>query len=650
MCGIQGALTSRSISDIQNFSGRFFDAFERVKHRGPDGYGFWAASRDPLFLEESHDKIDARHKTAEYFSESAKGSKIFFGHRRLSIIDLSNEASQPMGCQSREGSRPDLWTIFNGEIYNYIELKQELIALGASFHTSSDTEVILRAYERWGTDCFRRFNGMWAIALWDTRDNSLILSRDRMGVKPLYYSVQDGTLFFGSEIKQLIHLRGENDKPPRWNHFRLYEFLSQSHLHHAEDTLYEGIYALNPGHWLKVDAGKHLTQELVRSLQIRFWDFPSEDTAYSASSISFDEAAKELRSLLQSSVALRLRSDVPVGTALSGGLDSSAIVAFVSRLKPLEQKTVSAVFDDPRVDERRFAERVVRDLPVKSVYVKPAADRLLSALPEIVQAHDGPFWSTSMYAQWEVFRTARANGLTVMLDGQGSDEIFAGYEGFLKAFLKSVYRTHGPIKAAWEGAQFVWNHPRYYTWQRVLKKSAPAFDWLSCFTPATQKEIQARIESNRIQGDPLLLGQMGPKYHDPLREALYRSTVCYSLPALLAFEDRNSMIFSVESRTPFLDYRVVEFAFKCPPSFHIRGGMRKALLRSALDGILPDEIRLRKDKIGFATPEASWNHTHFAKIKSDAVLNADPATFNTERLRDALEAPGSWRALSTLFA
>lgn len=615
MCGILGAF-SRQIPTESWVAPAFQEALNLVRHRGPDGSGYWDTGKQPPF--------------------------VALGHRRLAIIDLSTDASQPFANDK------GLVTIFNGEIYNYIELRKELIALGYKFSTSSDTEVILRAYEEWGSRCFERFNGMWAIVIWDSNARKLVLSRDRMGVKPLYYTIAGETLFFGSEIKQLLAIRRKAGAGAEWSAFRLYEFLAQVKLHHAEETLYEGIYQFKPGCYAELNESSKVDAEYLRSRMRRYWDFPTDGDLLK--NLSFEGAAGELRRLLESAVMLRLRSDVPVGSALSGGLDSSAIVAIIARLNPQKQKTFSATFKGEPIDERRYAEMVIAGTSIEGVFVEPTADALVNVLPDLIRYQDGPFPTTSMYAQLEVFKAARKNGVTVMLDGQGADEIFGGYEGFFKAYLKSVKKSRGALAAAIEGALFVKNHPRYFTLQRATRKFSPKFDWLSVFSEKAKAQIIERQAAYTKTGDPYLLGGSAPRYSDPLREALYRATVCTSLPSLLAFEDRNSMAFSIESRTPFLDYRIVEFAFKCPPAFHMRNGMRKALLREAIKGLVPEAIRMRKDKLGFVTPEDDWRHNYVAKLKAMALSSVNESVFDRSSIERAIETPGQWRVLSTLLS
>lgn len=610
-------------------------------HRGPDGVGFWSLPQsNALYL-----KSFSLPETEKYFAQASGSVDAFavFGHLRLSILDLSMNSAQPFESNGN-------WMIFNGEVYNYLEVREELEQSGERFKTTCDTEVILKAYVRWGKACFSKFNGMWAIAIWDSQQKKLILSRDRLGVKPLYYVVIDGTLFFASEIKSLLSLKKAFGQSIQWNVYRLYQFLAHTLQHHAEETLYEGVYCLRPGHVAELAPRHFDSAQVVRQNSHALWSFPAEKDCFNETDLSFEEAAAQLKELLMSSVGLRMRSDVPVGSALSGGIDSSAIVSILAQLNPFKQKTFSAVFEGFAIDESRYARLVTEKKDIETVWVKPNADDLLMNVERLVHHHDGPTWSTSMYAQWDVFKAARHHSVPVMLDGQGSDEIFGGYEGFLKAYLQSLAQAGEARQLPMEFLRFVKNHPRYYfSLHRMKKKFFGGLDWLACFSKNAQEEIQVRTSEIAENGDAFLLGGPFPKYRDAFKESLYRTTTMSSLPALLAFEDRNSMAFSVESRTPFLDYRIVELAYRCPSSFHIRKGMRKALLREALKGVIPEPIRLRKDKIGFETPERHWSQTKIKTLKDKAFQECNPSVFNANQLAQAFETAAQWRILTILI-
>jgi asparagine synthase (glutamine-hydrolysing) len=661
MCGIAGAYRAHDTTTSTKFHEALLASLNSVAHRGPDGFGFWRnGAAEPLLFHPQVSPSEVSAKTLAYFAREAAPVRMqqpaaFFGHRRLSIIDVTENGAQPMGLSSRMAREPDLWVTYNGEIYNYLELRETLKTKGYQFKTESDTEVLLRAYEEWGIDCFAEFNGMWAMAIWDGRKQQLILSRDRMGVKPLYYTFADGHLVFGSEIKQLLELRSRLGIENRWNAFRMYEFLALNQQHHSEDALYEGIYQLPGAHVMTLSPMDKVDIKTVRAKTRAYWSFPNEFQVQSFDAPSFEEAAKHLRELFLSSVALRLRSDVAVGSALSGGLDSSGVVAAVSQLDPLEQKTFSAIYDGPEsatmphINEQRFAQKVIDGRKIQAHWVRPDGEGLLESFKRLVRVQDGPFTTTAVYPQWMVFQSARQNGVTVMLDGQGSDEIMGGYEGFLKSHLKSAIRQEGILKAALGGARFLKNHPHYFTLSRFTNQFAKKSEKLKLFSKAAQTEILERKAAIETQGDAMRLGNMDRVYSDPFREALYRATVCSSLPALLAYEDKNSMDASIESRTPFLDYRIVEFVFKCPSSFHIRDGSRKALLREAFKGLIPEEVRTRKDKLGFSTPEPVWRAKALERFNV-AKLDFDSRYFDQAAMAEFAESPGLWKALGIAYS
>lgn len=518
MCGILGAFSEAPPSSAV-FYETFFDALQMVRYRGPDGSGYRSGNAPPLLFDRDSDLAGAdlaarREQVASYLATGVSGGPcVLMGHRRLSIIDLSTAASQPLGVA---GQRPDaryndLWTVYNGEIYNYIELRAELERLGFAFETQSDTEVLLRAYEAWGTGCFAKFNGMWAIAIWDERQKKLVLSRDRIGVKPLYYTFVAGQLVFGSEIKQLLRFRKALGASTPWNSYRLYEFLSTAVEHHSEETFYGGIYSMRPAHCAVLSPGE---ANQLRAKARPYWDFPSEDDISGFKDVSFADAASQLRGLLESAVSLRLRSDVPVGSALSGGIDSSTIVSIISRLKPQRQKTFSAVFEGFWGNEQRFAEAVISDVgragrEIDGVMVRPDGDGMIADVADLIFHQDGPVWSTTSYCEWEIYKSARANGVSVMLDGQGADELFGGYEAFFKSHIKGLVKRAKLHRAIIDGAKLAKNHPRFVSLKRVRSKLSPSFNWMTCFATASQDEIKERIQLVKRDGDEWLLGVPG---------------------------------------------------------------------------------------------------------------------------------------------
>ncbi|MCT8336981.1 asparagine synthase (glutamine-hydrolyzing) [Methanoculleus sp. Afa-1] len=539
MCGIAGQFALNGEDADPALVGAMA---ERLAHRGPDGEG-------------------------TFFS-----GPIGLAHRRLAIIDLSDEGRQPMG--SEDGT---LQIVFNGEIYNYPEIREELSAAGHRFASATDTEVILHAYEEWGRDCLARFNGMWAFALWDGRRRELFCARDRLGVKPFYYTLIDGSFLFASEIKAL---RAHPDVGRQPNDRMLSTFLAWGVADHTGETMYDGVFQLPPAHTVVV------SEEGVGEPK-RYWDFAVSGAPGGADD---EAAAQSVRALLTDAVRLRLRSDVPVGTCLSGGIDSSTVTALINGLLLAEspesvgerQKTFSVSFDDPLFDESRYIDTVVAATDVASRRTTPGTDGLWEDIERLLYMQDEPFASLSIYAQYCVMRLASGE-VKVVLDGQGADEQLGGYIAYQAPYIRGLLRRGDVLAALREGVGSARRHRSFFSWAAA----------------------QSRVRSERrglLRGDaPEVL-----RYAGSLEEVLKREVTASNLPLLLHWEDRNSMAFSVEARVPFLDYRLVEHLAALPLDQKIRGGVTKYVLRQAIRGLVPDAVRCRMDKMGFVTPEEVW--------------------------------------------
>jgi asparagine synthase (glutamine-hydrolysing) len=495
-------------------------------------------------------------------------------HRRLAIIDLSDEGRQPM--TSEDGA---LTIVFNGEIFNYIELREELRAAGHIFRTGTDTEVVLTAYAAWGRDCLARFNGMFAFAVFDRPRDEVFLARDRLGVKPLYYAETGGRFLFASECKALLADPAVGTAPAE---AALATFLAWGVLDHSALTMFEGVHQLPPGHWMAVGAGG------IEG-PVRWWDLAVNPAVASPPALEADAAA-HLLELLTDAVRLRLRADVPVGTCLSGGIDSSTIVALIARLLATEhpdsvgdrQRTFSAVYADRRFDERPFMEVAAESAGVAGAYVEPDPERLRADLLDLVWAQDEPFGSLSIYAQYCVMRLA-AESVTVVLDGQGADEQLAGYIAYQGTYLAMLARRGRFGRLAGEALGTLRHHRGFFAdaaRQLVVRRGRRGF---------------LRVEAPPVQ-----------RYAGDLDHVLRQETSMTNLPALLHYEDRNSMHFSLEARVPFLDYRVVEYLASLPLDQKLRRGVTKRVLRRAIRGLVPEAIRCRMDKMGFVTPEEVW--------------------------------------------
>lgn len=539
MCGIAGQV----VLDGGEADAALVRAMvERLRHRGPDGEG-------------------------TYFSGA-----VGLAHCRLAIIDLSPEARQPMA--NADGS---LWIVFNGEVYNHPELREELRALGHRFVTATDTEVVLRAYEEWGRDCLARFNGMWAFAIWDERRRELFCARDRLGVKPFYYTVAGGSFLFASEIKALLAHPAVGTRP---NDRMLATFLAWGVADHTEETMYEGVFQLRPAHWFVVSG------EGVGEPE-RYWDLVVNAAPGGADD---GAAARGLRDLLTDAVRLRLRSDVPVGTCLSGGIDSSTITALINDLLQEErpesvgdrQKTFSVCFDDPRFDERGYIDEVVAAMGVANHRITPDTEGLWEDIGRLLSMQDEPFASLSIYAQYCVMRLA-SNEVKVVLDGQGADEQLGGYIAYQVPYVRGLLQQGRVLAALREVVGSAKHHRSFFWWA------------------ARQALVRSR-RRGALRGDvPAVL-----RYAGSLDEVLTREITASNLPLLLHWEDRNSMAFSIEARVPFLDHRVVEFLAALPLDQKIRGGVTKHVLRRAIRGLVPESVRCRMEKMGFVTPEEVW--------------------------------------------
>ncbi len=503
------------------------------------------------------------------------------------------------------------WLIFNGEIYNYLELRDELRAGGAVMRTESDSEVLLAAFEAWGAGALDRLIGMFAFVIWDDAAKTVFAARDRLGVKPIVYHSSNRGLALGSEIKQLLALPGFSR---RINLDRAHNFLQSGVTDHLAETMFADAFNVGPGRYLKLDLRKWRPGDALSVTD--YWRPPVPD----GRTWNETDAAEHFRELFLDSIRLHMRADVRVGSCLSGGLDSSSIVGVQAQNWPAgadKLNAISAVFPGSVVDELRFIDAVAAQTGVASTRVTLNPDDVFSDCEAIIWAQDEPYGSTSIHAQYHVFRKARDLGVKVMLDGQGADEILGGYHGCFhyhyarlirQARIGELLQTLAERKS-WHGLSYLrqlapllsgrmWDRARNLL--RPPDSDAPSVDsWmaggaLSAHAPHDGSVLTQAMAAERLV-PPRSLGEYCV--------ILTRST---NLPMLLRYEDRNSMAHGIEARVPFLDHRLVEFALRLGDQHKIVGGDTKRILRRAMNGIVPDLVRDRRDKLGFATPEETW--------------------------------------------
>lgn len=586
MCGICGLLTR---GNTQKEDSELLRAMnKRLLHRGPDDEGYY------------------------------EDSKIMLGHRRLSILDLSEAGHQPMEYLDR------YVIAFNGEIYNYIELREALEKEGYAFRTKTDTEVIMAAYDKYGYGCFERFNGMWAIALWDKKEEQLLLSRDRFGIKPLYYYVDEQRLIFASEIKALLE---DKTIKRRANDNIVYDYLTQGLMDHTDETFFENIYRFPQASYAVLDS----------SLDLKFHPYWKMDFCEETGTGLNDESVRKFRDLFRQSVKLRLRSDVPVGSCLSGGLDSSAIVCCIDEIRKKERRTgkqftFSYRADDARIDEFRYMQAVIDETDVKAEFVTPRASELFEDLDSLIYHQDEPFTTTGMYAGYRVYKKAKECNVKVLLDGQGADELLCGYRKSRLYYIAMLKREKKYIKLIKE---LILSISQARSSKSIKSMQKSDFNKILRILHKDKKRSNISLE---YYNSEFINSTRGYDYdrHDNFQ---YNDVYKISLPALLRFTDRNSMAFSVESRLPFLDYKFAEYCGSLPISQKLVNGYSKAIMRKALK--MPERIRKRKDKIGFATPEDLWMKKESSKIRS--IMESDK--FRAKRYVDQKKILGSWDAI-----
>jgi asparagine synthase (glutamine-hydrolysing) len=563
MCGIAGVYAlDKSGVDLDGLR-RMTSA---IRHRGPDGEGHWVNAAGDLGL----------------------------GHRRLAVVDLSELGAQPMHYAGR-------YTVtLNGEVYNYIEIREELSKRGYRFASESDTEVLLAAYQEYGVSVLDHLDGMFAFAIWDDKERTLFCARDRFGEKPFFYHHAPGRLFaFASEVKALFALGAARQV----NYGMLFNYLAYDvveNIHARSETFYDGISKLEAAHYILIDGRGNLVKR-------RYWAIPEAEVD---ARVSFDGACEKFRELFSESVRRRLRADVPVGTSLSGGLDSTSVLCTISEVLNgggRGQKSFSARFHDEALDEGPYMRLAAEAVEARPYFTWLDAGTLVEEIDKVFYHQEEPFGTPGIVAQWEVMKLAKQNGVTVLLDGQGADETLGGYTHYFRALFLELYSKDrarlGEEVRAYEGL-----YKKSFEPGRLFRLEATRPEALRLLGRLRRRLSQPPY-MRHLAPDFVAAYKTGPpplESFNDLNRTLRHSTEGYGLEKLLRFADRNSMAFSREVRLPFLNHRLVEFLFTLPASYKISGGWTKRLLRHSMQSVIPKEIAWRVNKLGFDTPHRQW--------------------------------------------
>lgn len=619
MCGIS-ALFSFSSTELDKNT--LIAMTNTVSHRGPDGEGYVAwksGSGEEISFGGPTTSEEVYQSPYEWRPVRLPENENFsilhgLGHRRLSIVDLSPGGHQPMKSVTDHIS-----IVFNGEIYNYEEIRESLKKEGYHFSTSSDTEVILNAWRYWGKDCLQRFNGMFAILIFDSANQRVFAARDRYGEKPLYYWVsRGGFIAFASEIKQFTILPGWK---ARLNAQRAYDFLNFSISDHTSETLFADVFQLRGGECIDCTI-----QELrTPAMQIRKW-YQIRPANISS---CYKEACDEFAEIFTDSVNLRRHADVAVGTSLSGGMDSSSIICTVNELKKKyggeKNKTFTACSADARFDERHYAESVIKHTDCESHFTYPALQDFLQDFRKIIWHHDEPIAGASIFAEWEVFKLVATTPVKVTLEGHGSDEMLGGYHSFFKPFFAESFSkgnwSHLLSEASEARTRHYYNHA--FMVKCLLDVYAP--DFIKQFVNARSGRVTARanwFETKSLGVEEYNLNnKLGGKTSS--FQTFSKVQLLYSsLPQQLKWCDRDSMAHGIESRAPFLDHRIVEYSLACDTRFKMKKATTKKILRDAMADRMPHEIITRQDKMGFVTPEYAWIREDAPEIFIELVKKA----------------------------
>ncbi len=585
MCGIAGYYLKNALGEDAERAVRMTRC---IRHRGPDDEGFlFINTRSGRMLNCSGAESDARVRgRLPLAEEQARGfaHDLAFSHRRYSIVDLSPAGHQPMG--DAEG---EICLSFNGEIYNYVELRSELAQKGHQFLTQSDTEVILRAYREWGTGAFPRLNGPWAIALYDKRINGLLLSRDRMGKAPLYYAVRDGAIYFASEIKAILEVCEDRSFPVRSQAVDDYVMHGWRDL---DGTFWSGIEDFPPASFAWVADDLSVKAE-------SYWRLPPK--RLTAREISIPAAAAGLKDRLEDAIRIRLRADVPVAFELSGGMDSSSLVAMAAARSERKLSTYTVKFDEQHSDEEPYARTIYERYRDTIDYhvLKPGKEDFWAGADEFFRVEEEPFHAPNLETLQSLRRMIRRDGIRVVIAGSAGDEVLAGYaDEYLIPFFKHLVMSGHWISFLRE--------------LRLSSEYTPKQSVKSLFWNAFPSGVIIRRREGMVSGimkdiysRPSGIRSRAGKSKE-LSNRMRDNMTVWMMNYWLRSGNKASFGIPIEPRTPFLDYRVVDFAFSLPPEYLIRDGWHKWVLREATKDLLPDAVVWRRQKMGFPFPWREW--------------------------------------------
>jgi len=610
MCGLSAILLNTGSAVDPIVVERMTNA---LVHRGPDDSGFHFAGNVGL------------------------------GFRRLSILDLSPTGHQPM--TAKEGGAT---VVFNGEIYNFVELREELVALGHTFVSSGDTEVLLRAYLEWGTDCVRRFNGMWAFVIHDAKRHTLFASRDRFGIKPLYMYANAECVLLASEIKAI---RASGLYRDRTNWATAARFLLDGDIDESDETFYQDVRHLPPGTSLEISVSDGARREW------KYWNLVEAVHDIGA------DPASEFADLFEDAVRLHMRSDVPVGVHLSGGLDSTSIICASARLRRAARASdplMAFSYIAKEFDESRYVEATVAQTGADLVRLETNPMRLWNLVAEVLRFQDEPVYSMMPLVSYELMRLAATNRVKVILNGQGADETLGGYPSYFEDYWLTLLRQ-GQVGKAWRElgayAECHGGHRKRMLMRQLLRASRSAMGRSAFYGRAAAWSRRRKRLAHpwfKQELSEQLRGNQEAHTAKDLDDSLAYSIFRTPLPRILRVEDRNSMAHSIEARLPFLDYRLVSLAFSLPPDWRLRGPWNKFVLRQSMRGRIPEIVRTRVDKMGFPVPSDGWIAGPLYERMLDVLMSRNArerGIYNADAIVQALERHrrGEAKAGTALF-